>query len=59
MSDPFEQNSATRLMIFGHPAHELALFGLLQRHRPAVVVITDGGAASGSSNRDAVSTLSD
>ena len=31
-------------MIFGHPGHELALFGLLQRHRPAVVVITDGGA---------------
>jgi len=44
MNDPFGQNSAMRLMIFGHPGHELALFGLLQRHRPAVVVITDGGA---------------
>lgn len=44
MSDPFGQETAVRLMIFGHPAHELALFGLLQRHRPAVVVITDGGA---------------
>ncbi|HEX7517374.1 MAG TPA: hypothetical protein VF345_08825 [Chthoniobacterales bacterium] len=45
MSDPFGQKTAARLMIFGHPAHELALFGLLQRYRPAVVVITDGGAA--------------
>jgi hypothetical protein len=45
MSDPFEQKNATRLMIFGHPSHELALFGMLQRHRPAVVVITDGGEA--------------
>lgn len=44
MNDPFGQNAATRLMIFGHPGHELAIFGLLQRHRPTVVVITDGGA---------------
>ena len=31
-------------MIFGHPAHELALFGLLSRHRPEIIVTTDGGA---------------
>ena len=30
-------------MIFGHPAHELALFGFLQRFRPQIAVITDGG----------------
>jgi hypothetical protein len=29
-------------MIFGHPAHELALFGFLQRFRPQIVIITDG-----------------
>jgi hypothetical protein len=45
MSDPFGQKTAARLMIFGHPGHEMALFGLLQRHRSAVVVLTDGGAA--------------
>ena len=31
-------------MIFGHPAHELALFGFLQRFCPQIVIITDGGA---------------
>ena len=31
-------------MIFGHPAHELALFGFLQRFRPQIVVVTDGGS---------------
>src|SRR5690348_7124622 len=36
-------NPIKRLMIFGHPAHELALFGFLQRFRPRIVIITDGG----------------
>jgi hypothetical protein len=41
---PFEQAGACRLMIFGHPGHELALFGALQRHPPArILIITDGG----------------
>ena len=42
MIDPFATH-ARRLMIFGHPGHELALFGLLQRYRPLIVIITDGG----------------
>jgi len=32
-----------KLMIFGHPAHELALFGMIQRDRPDILIITDGG----------------
>src|SRR5689334_16363455 len=36
-------NPIKRLMIFGHPAHELALFGFLQRFCPQIVIITDGG----------------
>jgi hypothetical protein len=40
---PLSTDPIKRLMIFGHPAHELALFGFLQRFRPYIVVITDGG----------------
>lgn len=45
MRDPMNPFAAParRLMIFGHPSHELALFGMLQRYRPHVLVITDGG----------------
>ena len=32
-----------KLMVFGHPAHELALFGMIQRDRPDILIITDGG----------------
>ena len=32
-----------KLMVFGHPAHELALFGMIQRDQPDILVITDGG----------------
>jgi hypothetical protein len=42
--DPLSADTSTRLMIFGHPAHELALFGFLQRFRPQIVIITDGGS---------------
>jgi hypothetical protein len=42
--DPLSADVITRLMIFGHPAHELALFGFLQRFRPQIVVVTDGGS---------------
>jgi hypothetical protein len=31
------------LFVFGHPNHELAVFGALQRLRPATVFLTDGG----------------
>ena len=43
-SDPLSADSIARLMIFGHPAHELALFGFLQRFRPQIVIVTDGGS---------------
>jgi hypothetical protein len=43
-TNPLSTNLIKRLMIFGHPAHELALFGFLQRFRPQIVIITDGGA---------------
>lgn len=43
-SDPLSADSITRLMIFGHPAHELALFGFLQRFHPQVIIVTDGGS---------------
>ena len=42
-ANPLSNNPIKRLMIFGHPAHELALFGFLQRFRPQIVIITDGG----------------
>ncbi len=42
--DPFSADAITRLMVFGHPAHELALFGFLQRFRPQIVIVTDGGS---------------
>ncbi len=45
MTDPFSLSDVRRLAVFGHPAHELAIYGLLQRYRPHVVVITDGGGA--------------
>lgn len=40
---PFAEPATRRLMVFGHPSHELALFGVLQRYRPRVLVLTDGG----------------
>ena len=46
LTQPFERAGVRRLMAFGHPGHELALFGVLQRYRPQVVVITDGGSAA-------------
>jgi hypothetical protein len=32
------------LVIYGHPNHELATFGLLQRLKPHMVFLTDGGS---------------
>ncbi len=42
-TDPFSVSGAKRVIVIGHPAHELAIYGLLQRHQPHVIVITDGG----------------
>jgi hypothetical protein len=33
----------TTLVVFSHPNHELAVYGLLQRLRPHLVYLTDGG----------------
>ena len=44
VDDPFAE-PATRVMVFGHPGHELAVFGLIQRYRMPIVILTDGGGA--------------
>lgn len=36
-------NHSRDLVVFSHPNHELAVFGLLQRRRPALLYLTDGG----------------
>src|SRR6185503_5972515 len=32
-----------RLVVTGHPNHELAIFGFVQRARPHLLFLTDGG----------------
>ena len=39
LADP----AVPRLIITGHPNHELAIFGLVQRLRPRLLFLTDGG----------------
>lgn len=39
LSDP----AVRRLVVTGHPNHELAIFGLVQRVRPRLLFLTDGG----------------
>jgi hypothetical protein len=36
-------SSISRLIVTGHPNHELAIFGFVQRLRPRLVFLTDGG----------------
>ncbi|MEB3322108.1 MAG: hypothetical protein VKI81_04725 [Synechococcaceae cyanobacterium] len=38
--------SKKSLMIFGHPSHELAVLGLIQRDHPDIIFLTDGGCPS-------------
>ncbi len=33
-----------RCFVFSHPNHELAVFGMLQKFRPRILYLTDGGA---------------
>jgi hypothetical protein len=35
-----------RLMVFSHPNHELAVYGLVQRLRPHLLYLSDGGSAA-------------
>ncbi|MEA2562341.1 MAG: hypothetical protein QOH06_3845 [Acidobacteriota bacterium] len=39
LADP----AVPRLIVTGHPNHELAIFGLVQRLRPRLLFLTDGG----------------
>jgi hypothetical protein len=39
----FCENGATTVVVFSHPNHEIAIFGLLQRLKPHLVYLTDGG----------------
>ena len=41
----FKSQECETLAIFSHPNHEAAIFGLLQRLRPRLVFLTDGGGA--------------
>ncbi|MGZ4808629.1 MAG: hypothetical protein ACXVH7_06385 [Thermoanaerobaculia bacterium] len=36
--------AVSRLIVTGHPNHELAIFGFLQRTRPRLLFLTDGGS---------------
>lgn len=43
---PFVGDKPTsRVLVFSHPNHELAVYGLLQRFRPHLIFLTDGGGA--------------
>ena len=39
----FHDDGVPTLVVFSHPNHELAILGLLQRLRPKIVYLTDGG----------------
>lgn len=43
ISMQFRDRGATTVAVFSHPNHEMAVFGLLQRLRPWLVFLTDGG----------------
>jgi hypothetical protein len=38
-----DQAGVRRLVVLSHPNHEAAIFGIVQRLRPRLVVLTDGG----------------
>jgi hypothetical protein len=40
---PLADPAVRRLVVTGHPNHELAIFGLVQRLRPRLLFLTDGG----------------
>lgn len=37
-----KRSPARRLAVFSHPAHELAVWGLMQRLQPYALYLTDG-----------------
>jgi hypothetical protein len=55
MSDALLDSPTRWLLIFAHPGHELRVHHVLERTRPAVVILTDGSGSTGASR--ASSTL--
>ena len=45
----FSQDSRRAALVVAHPSHELCIHGWLQKARPYVCVLTDGGGRSGQS----------
>jgi hypothetical protein len=43
MTRPLAEPGPRRLVVTGHPNHELAIFGFVQRTRPRFLFLTDGG----------------
>jgi hypothetical protein len=41
--EPFLPSDRRVLMVMSHPNHEAAVFGIVQRLRPRLVILTDGG----------------
>lgn len=39
----FRDRDANTIAVFSHPNHEVAVYGLLQRLRPRIIFLTDGG----------------
>jgi hypothetical protein len=39
----FDGPSTRRVVVLSHPNHEAAMFGVLRRLRPRIVILTDGG----------------
>jgi hypothetical protein len=48
-STPLLTPSASWILVFAHPGHELRAYHVLERTRPSVVVITDGSGATSES----------
>jgi len=43
---PLGKSGLRRQLVLSHPNHEAAIFGIVQRLRPRLVVLTDGGGGS-------------
>ncbi len=42
-----DNSGIRRLVVLSHPNHEAAIFGIVQRLRPKLVILTDGGGEPG------------
>jgi hypothetical protein len=59
MTSALEANpEIPRLLVTGHPNHELAIHGFVQRMRPHILFLTDGGGeARSAESRAALARL--